>query len=224
MERDREAATRAVVDSGHPRRVIVAGPGTGKTTAFEAALVAALVAKGGNGLALTFLRTLADELEEKLKHCATGSTFHAYAKSMVHSLSPDGLTARFSLYPALPILEAEDLYLLGVGRYSPTPSRGDPEHGHERIARRLRPQAGHLPGPRWRRRLETPGEGCDLRSAPGGSRGPDEVCADALPSVAGKLPSARPSRLTAGTVIAGLRSELLSISSYWSVAGCESQR
>ncbi len=28
-----------------------------------------------------------------------------------------------------------------------------------------------LPAPRWRRRLETPGEGCDPRWAPGGARG-----------------------------------------------------
>ena len=28
-----------------------------------------------------------------------------------------------------------------------------------------------LPGPRWRMRLETPGEGCDPHWAPGGARG-----------------------------------------------------
>ncbi len=28
-----------------------------------------------------------------------------------------------------------------------------------------------VPGPRWRMRLETPGEGCDPRWAPGGARG-----------------------------------------------------
>ena len=28
-----------------------------------------------------------------------------------------------------------------------------------------------VPGPRWRRRLETPGEGCDPHWAPGGARG-----------------------------------------------------
>lgn len=115
MEGDRAEATRAVVDSPHRRRVIVAGPGTGKTTAFEAALVA----RGANGIALTFLRTLADELEEKLRHCATGSTFHAYAKRMVHNLSPAGLTSRFSLYPALTTLEAEDLHHLGEGSHTP---------------------------------------------------------------------------------------------------------
>jgi superfamily I DNA/RNA helicase len=115
IEREREAAMRAIVDSTHPRRVIVSGPGTGKTTTFEGALLA----RGGNGLALTFLRTLADDLEAKLRHCATGSTFHAYAKRMVHSLAPEGLTSRFSLYPALPVLEAEDLSLLAAGDYTP---------------------------------------------------------------------------------------------------------
>jgi superfamily II DNA or RNA helicase len=54
----RDAATDAVVNSPHHRRVIVAGPGTGKSTTFKKALKQ----RGGRGLALTFLRLLADDL------------------------------------------------------------------------------------------------------------------------------------------------------------------
>lgn len=111
MRDARERATARVVDSDHRLRVIVAGPGTGKTTTFERAILQ----RGTGALALTFLKTLADELQDKLSHCATGSTFHAYAKMKVHSLSPAGLSRHFSLYPALAEIEAQDIAVLGLG-------------------------------------------------------------------------------------------------------------
>lgn len=107
----RERATAGVVDSDHRLRVIVAGPGTGKTTTFERAILR----RGTGSLALTFLKTLSGELQDKLSHCATGSTFHAYAKQRIHSLSPPGLSPHFSLYPALAEIQAQDIAVLGLG-------------------------------------------------------------------------------------------------------------
>jgi hypothetical protein len=116
MEAAREAATKRITTSPHPLRVVVAGPGTGKTTAFAEAL-----RNAGGGIALTFLRVLARDLDRSLGDLASSSTFHRYAKALVHSLSPVGLTGAFPLYPPLLQLESEDLALLGEG----SPSSND---------------------------------------------------------------------------------------------------
>jgi len=48
MEEERTAASRAIVESASRKRLVVAGPGTGKTFTFKQALTAA----GGKGLAI----------------------------------------------------------------------------------------------------------------------------------------------------------------------------
>lgn len=106
---DRDAATQRVVESDHRLRVMVAGPGTGKSYVFKLALQR----KGGRGLALTFIKTLAAELAKDLGDDAATFTFHAYSKHLVHQLSPPGLTRDFSLYPPLFDLMTIDLGLLG---------------------------------------------------------------------------------------------------------------
>jgi hypothetical protein len=111
----RAEATRIVVESDHPRRLIVSGPGTGKSYAFKLALQR----KGERGLALTFIRTLAAELAKDLVDDADTFTFHAYSKHLFHRLSPHGLTREFSLYPPLFTLITEDLGVLGAVTWSP---------------------------------------------------------------------------------------------------------
>lgn len=106
----RDAATQAIVDSPHPLRVIVAGPGTGKTTVFERALIQ----RGGGGLALTFLRLLADDLRKSLADHADAYTFHGFAKHRMKVHTPAGLTPRFEIYPPLMSIETWDLGVLGV--------------------------------------------------------------------------------------------------------------
>lgn len=98
---ERDAATDAIVDSPHPRRVIVAGPGTGKTTTFQKALVQ----RAGRGLALTFLRVLADDLAKALADEADANTFHGFAKHRMKVHTPAGLSSRFEIYPPLMTLE-----------------------------------------------------------------------------------------------------------------------
>ena len=107
---ERDAATDAIVKSPHKRRVIVAGPGTGKTTTFKKALVQ----RGGRGLALTFLRVLADDLAGALADEADAITFHGYAKHRMKGHTPSGLTPQFEIYPPLLTLETWDLGVLGV--------------------------------------------------------------------------------------------------------------
>lgn len=107
---ERDAATDAIVSSPHPRRVIVAGPGTGKTRTFRKALIQ----RGGRGLALTFLRKLADDLAISLATEADANTFHGFAKHRMKVHTPSGLTPRFEIYPPLLALEIWDLSVLGV--------------------------------------------------------------------------------------------------------------
>ena len=71
MERLRTEATAAIIGSTADKRLIVSGPGTGKTFTFEAALGAC----GGKGLALTFLRNLVADLTVVLGDRADVFTF-----------------------------------------------------------------------------------------------------------------------------------------------------
>lgn len=112
----REAATDAVVNSAHHRRVIVAGPGTGKSTTFRKALVQ----RGGRGLALTFLRLLADDLRKSLADCADGYTFHGFAKRQMKVHTPAGLSPRFEIYPPLVTIEMWDFHVLGIQKIAKT--------------------------------------------------------------------------------------------------------
>jgi AAA domain len=110
MERLRRLSVDRIVGSGHRLRVVIAGPGTGKTYTFSRALDAV----GGPALALTFIRKLAAELGEALGGRAETYTFHKFAKILVYRLGIPGLTPDFSLYPPLTAITNEDLGLLGL--------------------------------------------------------------------------------------------------------------
>src|ERR1700675_341998 len=108
MRAARDRAAARILESRHPLRVIVAGPGTGKTHVFGEALGRS----GTKGLALTFIRRLAQDLEKKLGERAETYTFHKYAKLLVYRLGVPGLTPDFTLYPALSVLTDEDIGVL----------------------------------------------------------------------------------------------------------------
>ena len=71
----------AILRSSSPRKLIVAGPGTGKTYTF-----AQLLRKSGTGhkLALTFIRKLVVDMESEFGELAEVKTFHAYCKKLLH--------------------------------------------------------------------------------------------------------------------------------------------
>lgn len=107
---DRKAKTDAIVTSPSPKRLIVAGPGTGKSQTFAQALSA----RGGAGLALTFIRFLVADLERDLGTLALVDTFHGYCKGRLHAAGGAGLGAGFRMYPKLLDLVAADLESLGT--------------------------------------------------------------------------------------------------------------
>jgi superfamily I DNA/RNA helicase len=108
----RDRATRAVVQSTANKRLIVAGPGTGKTYTFRQALDAC----EGRGLALTFIRNLVRDLEKALGDIADVFTFHGLCHHLVRKQVVAGLEAGWHYYPALPALLVKDLELLGYPR------------------------------------------------------------------------------------------------------------
>jgi superfamily I DNA/RNA helicase len=115
LEDERNAYTEAIVRSPHRRRVIVAGPGTGKSHTFKQALRQ----RGSGGLALTFLRRLARDLEKALAGEADSYTFHGFAKYRMKLTTPDGLTTGYSIYPPLMEIAVWDLGVLGVHKVPP---------------------------------------------------------------------------------------------------------
>jgi ATP-dependent DNA helicase UvrD/PcrA len=108
----RVATSDRLVGSDAHARLIVAGPGTGKTYNFRRALRSA----GEGGLALTFIRALADELAQDLADVAQVNTFHGFCKHLAYKLPLAGLGKGLDYYPPLFLLFAEDMRLLGDGQ------------------------------------------------------------------------------------------------------------
>ena len=105
----RGAATEALINSDAEKRLVVAGPGTGKTYAFRLALDSV----GNGGLAITFINALVNDLECELGESNTVNTFHGFCKHLLHRFSVEGISDRFHYYPPLLEILAQDLQLLG---------------------------------------------------------------------------------------------------------------
>ncbi|MBK8009114.1 MAG: AAA family ATPase [Rhizobiales bacterium] len=69
-----------VVQSKDTKRIVVAGPGTGKTLLFKELLLA----RSKNTLTLTFINSLVDELALELCGLTEPKTLHAFARSLLH--------------------------------------------------------------------------------------------------------------------------------------------
>lgn len=119
----RQQTSDDLVNSDAHKKLVVAGPGTGKTHNFKRVLD-----KSGGGLAITFIRALAEDLGRDLGDLAQVNTFHGYCKHLAHNFGGvGGLTAKFDYFPGLPELVAEDLEILGYDRV-----------GREGLDRRIR--------------------------------------------------------------------------------------
>jgi len=110
IERLRDEATAAILGSAATKKLIVAGPGAGKTYTFQEALGAC----GGKGLALTFIRNLVADLSDALGELADVFTFHGFCKHLLHRHAVEGLREGWDYYPPLLELIEHDLNLLGT--------------------------------------------------------------------------------------------------------------
>ena len=108
-EAEFRAAIERVLNSPSRKKLVVAGPGTGKTALFRQMLE---LASGdpNRRLVLTFLNNLRDDLEEELSGLAKVSTFHSYCLGLLHSDAAHcaHLASSFQCFPGLRSLIKED--------------------------------------------------------------------------------------------------------------------
>jgi len=110
FDRKRSSFTNAILTSKSPKKLIVAGPGTGKTHTFSELLEL----NPGKNLAVTFLKSLVADLTEKLGEMSDVHSFHGFCKEILHKFQPTGISANFEYYPPLFTLIAEDLSIAGT--------------------------------------------------------------------------------------------------------------
>lgn len=108
-----KAAVQAVLSSHSEKKLVIAGPGTGKTTLFKQMLEIA-PGEPNQRIVLTFINNLKDDLEDDLCGLAQVFTLHSYCLGLLHrypalrgSLSPD-----FCCCPGLASLIEEDWDLI----------------------------------------------------------------------------------------------------------------
>jgi len=108
QEAERDRLTKAIVVSLEPKKIIVSGPGTGKTFLFGQIINQ----KPGSYLVLTFINNLADKLKQELGNKAKCCTFHSFCKSILHKVGRKGIDDKFILYPQLNLIVKSDALLL----------------------------------------------------------------------------------------------------------------
>ena len=120
VELELERAVEAVLRSPSRRKLVVAGPGTGKTFLFRR-LLEQNQGDVEHRLVLTFINNLKDDLEASLGHAAMVRTLHGYAQSLLrrNARLRGGLSARFNCVPGLTSVVKEDWEHLRGGEAPP---------------------------------------------------------------------------------------------------------
>jgi superfamily I DNA/RNA helicase len=104
---ERDRCLDAILNSKAPKKLIVAGAGTGKTFTFIKVLENRA---GGKNLAMTFIRKLVADMGAKLGASAEVKTFHAYCKKILH-----GQNGKVELAPFLTKVIEKDAEILENG-------------------------------------------------------------------------------------------------------------
>lgn len=91
----RSLTSRQVIDSTSQKKVIVSGPGTGKTYVFTE-MVKQLQ---GDSLAITFINNLVEKLKRELPGRVKCCTFHSCCRQLLHKIPRDGIDNRFNYFP-----------------------------------------------------------------------------------------------------------------------------
>lgn len=109
VERQLQEATQKILDSDSQKKLVVAGPGTGKTYLFRK-LLEARASDPSNHLVLTFINNLKDDLERSLGGLSQVFTLHGFCQYLLHQHEQlrEGLSADFKCYPGLVSLIKED--------------------------------------------------------------------------------------------------------------------
>ncbi len=108
QEEERDKFLRRILESTYSKKIIISGPGTGKTYSFKVLFGR----KQGNYLALTFIKDLADKLKKDLKDIAKSRTFHSFCKELLHKIEYEGIKADFILFPKLELIIRSDARII----------------------------------------------------------------------------------------------------------------
>ena len=103
---DRQSYVDAILQSPAPRKIVVAGPGTGKTYLFKQVLK-----DKPNTLTLTFVNSLIEQLALELCGMSDVRTLHSFARSELHRATGKSI----AIFPKLPgVIEDDARILLGT--------------------------------------------------------------------------------------------------------------
>ena len=102
---ERQEYLERILSSDAAKKIIVAGPGTGKTYTFNEML---RKHGGENNLIMTFIRKLIEQINDELGDLAEVKTFHAYCKKIFHKK-----IGKVELVPYLTVIIERDAKLLG---------------------------------------------------------------------------------------------------------------
>jgi superfamily I DNA/RNA helicase len=108
-ETELKAAIERILNSRSRKKLIVAGPGTGKTTLFKR-MLEATSGEPDRRLVLTFINNLKDDLEDELSGLARVFTLHSYCLGLLHRNARlrTPLSSNFRCFPGLASLVKED--------------------------------------------------------------------------------------------------------------------
>lgn len=115
FEQERKQCLDQILASDSPRKLIIAGPGTGKTHTFKALINQ----NPGKNLVMTFINNLVRDLRDDLGEVADVNTFHGYSKHLLHKFGAPGISTKVHYYPYLTKLMAEDLTLIEGSETTP---------------------------------------------------------------------------------------------------------
>jgi len=110
-------AIDAVLGSSSQRKLVVAGPGTGKTTLVKM-LLRQSPGEPEKRIVLTFINTLRDDLEKDLSGLAQVFTLHSYCLGLLHRHARlrESLSPAFRCCPGLASLIAKDWEFIQGGK------------------------------------------------------------------------------------------------------------
>jgi len=108
MEYERRRCLNEILNSKAPYKIIVAGPGTGKTHTFKELLEV----DPGKSLVITLINNLVSQMSEEIGNLGDVRTFHSFSKALLYKHPFGGITNSFYFYPNIDQIISIDSVIL----------------------------------------------------------------------------------------------------------------
>ena len=105
---DRNRYLDCILNANAKKKLIIAGPGTGKTYTFKKILEKTFESEKKKGLVITFIKNLVKDLKKELSNYADVRTFHSFCRSEILRINKH----KFEYYPNLLRIIESDLRIL----------------------------------------------------------------------------------------------------------------